>query len=376
MKVAIVHDWLVTYGGAEWTILNWHKIFPDAPIYTLVYDQKKLGKDFGNLDIRTTYIQKLPLGKKLYKNLLPLMPGAWERLDLTDYDLVLSSCSSCSKGIITRPDAVHICYCHTPTRYLWDMYYEYLGETKNPIKKMLMPPLIHKLRMWDKLAADRVDYFIANSEFTKQRIKKYYHRDSTVIYSVGGNFVPEELYRQTKKEDFYLVVGRQVAYKRVDLAIKACLTLNKKLVVIGKGPESDNLKKLAQGNKNIIFLGYQPNEKILEYYAKAKALLFPGKEDFGFTPVEAQTGGTPVLAFGQGGALETVKANQTGLFFQEQTEDSLIQCIERFEREGVQYTPEQIRAYATETFSTERFKQQIHDFCMEKYQEFTGKEAK
>lgn len=362
LKVALVQDWLVKFGGAEWTLLNWHKIFPDAPLYTLVYDKEKMGEAFSDFDIRTTYIQKIPGGVKHYQMLLPLMPGAWECLDLTKYDLVISSCSSCCKGIITRPDAVHVCYCHTPTRYFWDMFYEYRDQS-NPIKRFLMTPFIHKLRMWDRLAADRVDYFIANSKFTQKRIKKYYRRESDVIYSVGGNFVSDELFNSTEKEDFYLTTGRLIGYKRFDLAIEACNRLGKKLIVVGTGNEEENLKKIA--GPTIEFKGYCSNEEILQYYAKAKAFLFPGLEDFGFTPVEAQSGGTPVIAYGKGGALETVKKGETGLFFYEQSVDSLVECIEKFEEKGVICDKQEIRDFAN-TFSAENFRKQIYEYCMDK----------
>lgn len=362
LKVALVQDWLVKFGGAEWTLLNWHKIFPDAPLYTLVYDKEKMGEAFSDFDIRTTYIQKIPGGVKHYQMLLPLMPGAWERLDLTEYDLVISSCSSCCKGIITRPDAVHVCYCHTPTRYFWDLFYEYRDQS-NPVKRLFMTPFIHKLRMWDRLAADRVDYFIANSKFTQKRIKKYYRRESDVIYSVGGNFVSDELFNRTEKEDFYLATGRLIGYKRFDLAIEACNKLGKKLIVVGTGNEEENLKKIA--GPTIEFKGYCSNEEILQYYAKAKAFLFPGLEDFGFTPVEAQSGGTPVIAYGKGGALETVKGGETGLFFYEQTVDSLVDAIKLFEETGVTYERTEIRDYAN-TFSAENFRKQIYEYCMER----------
>lgn len=362
IKVALVQDWLVKFGGAEWTLLNWHEIFPDAPLYTLVYDKKRMGEAFADFDVRTTYIQKIPGGVKHYQMLLPFMPGAWERLNLMEYDLVISSCSSCCKGIITRPDAVHICYCHTPTRYFWDMFYEYRRES-NPIKAFLMTPFIHKLRIWDKLAADRVDFFIANSKFTQKRIAKYYRRESDVIYSVGGNFVNDELFNSTKNEDFYLTVGRLVGYKRIDLAIEACNRLGKKLIIVGTGDEEENLKKIA--GPTIEFKGYCSEKEILYYYAGARAFLFPGLEDFGFTPVEAQSGGTPVLAYGKGGALETVKEGVTGLFFEEQTVDALVECIEEFEKNGVSGNREGIRDYAN-TFSAEHFRRQMYEYCMEK----------
>ena len=227
-KVAIVHDWLVSYAGADRVVDCMHHVFPDAPIYTLVYDEKKMPEWFRSYDVRTTWVQKLPFATRIYKKLLPLMPRAFEALDLSEYDLVLSSSSSCSKGVITRPDAVHICYCHTPTRYVWDFYYTYRANA-NPLVRAVMPGQMYKLRQWDKCAADRVDYFIANSRYIARRIKKYYRRDSDVIYPCvhinESPFVP--------KEDFYLVVGRFTWYKRIDLAVAACTKLGRKLVVIG-----------------------------------------------------------------------------------------------------------------------------------------------
>lgn len=362
MKVALVQDWLVKFGGAEWTLLNWHKIFPDAPLYTLVYDGKKMGQAFSDFDIKTTYIQKIPGAVKHYQTFLPLMPGAWERLDLTEYDLVISSCSSCCKGIITRPDALHICYCHTPTRYFWDMFYEYKSQS-NSIKAFFMTPFIHKLRMWDRLAADRVDYFIANSKFTQQRIKKYYRRDSDVIYSVGGNFVDDTLFENTRNEDFYLTTGRLIGYKRFDLAIEACNKLGKRLIVVGTGVEMNNLKKIA--GTTIEFKGYCSDKDILNYYARAKAFLFPGLEDFGFTPVEAQAGGTPVIAYGSGGALETVVDGETGIFFYEQTVDALVGAMEQFEKDGVIKNRNEIREYAN-GFSAENYRKEMYNYCLSK----------
>ena len=363
MKVALVQDWLVKFGGAEWTLQNWHKIFPDAPLYTLVYDEKVMGEQFKDFDVRTTYIQKIPGAVKNYQVLLSFMPRAWESLDLTEYDLVLSSCSSLCKGIITRPDAVHVCYCHTPPRYLWDLYYDY-KKSANPIKKFFMPSQIHKLRMWDRLAADRVDYFIANSKFTQKRIKKFYGRDSEVIYSVGGNFVSDQLYAQTTKEDFYLISGRLESYKKVDLAIEACNKLGKKLVVIGKGKEMDRMKGIA--GPTIEFKGFVTNDEMVEYYAKAKALLFPGVEDFGFVPVEAQSGGTPVIGYGRGGILETVVEGRTGVFFKEQTLECLCDAIPRFET--MTFDADVIREHAL-SFDAAHFREQIERFCTEKYAE-------
>ena len=356
LKVAIVHDWLVSYAGADRVVDCMHHVFPDAPIYTLVYDKEKMPTWFRDYDIRTTWIQKLPFATKLYKKLLPLMPGAFEALDLSEYDLVLSSSSSCSKGVITRPDAVHICYCHTPIRYVWDFYYTYRANA-NPLVRAVMPSQMHKLRQWDKCAADRVDYFIANSRYIAQRIKKYYRRDSDVIYPcVHINQSPF-----VEKEDFYLVVGRFTWYKRIDLAVAACTKLGRRLVVIGTGDEESRLKAMA--GPTVEFKGGGlSDEEVRGYYLRAKAFLFPGEEDFGITPVEAQSAGTPVLAFGRGGACETVEDGRTGLLFHAQTVESLAECIEKFEAEGVTCSKEEIRAHSL-SFSEARFEEELHAYC-------------
>lgn len=363
LKVAIVHDWLVSYAGADRVVDCMHHVFPDAPIYTLVYDKDKMPAWFRDYDIRTTWIQKLPFATKLYKKLLPLMPGAFEALDLSEYDLVLSSSSSCSKGVITRPDAVHICYCHTPIRYVWDFYYTYRANA-NPLVRAVMPGQMHKLRQWDKCAADRVDYFIANSRYIAQRIKKYYRRDSDVIYPcVHINRSPF-----VEKEDFYLVVGRFTWYKRIDLAVAACTKLGRRLVVIGSGDEESRLRAIA--GPTVEFKGGGlSDEEVRDYYLRAKAFLFPGEEDFGITPVEAQSAGTPVLAYGRGGACETVEDGRTGLLFHAQTVDSLAECIEKFEAEGVTCTKEEIRAHSLR-FSEERFEAQLRAYCARRVEDW------
>lgn len=354
-KVAIVHDWLVAYAGADRVVDCMHHVFPEAPIYTLVYDEKNMPSWFKGYDIRTTYLQKIPFATKLYKGMLPWMPGAFEALDLSEYDLVISSCSSCSKGVITRPDAVHICYCNTPIRYVWDFYYTYRNNA-NWLAKLVMPHQMHKLRQWDKCAADRVDYFIANSHYIAQRIKKYYRRNSDVIYPcVHINESPLQ-----PKEDFYLVVGRFTWYKRIDLAVAACTKLGKKLVVIGSGGEGARLKALA--GATVQFISGASDEEVRSYYLRAKAFLFPGEEDFGITPVEAQSAGTPVLAYGRGGACETVKDGQTGRFFHAQTVEAMVRCIEDFEKNGVACDAAAIREHSR-SFSEQRFEAQFRAYC-------------
>jgi glycosyltransferase involved in cell wall biosynthesis len=356
LKIAIVHDWLVTYAGADRVVDQLHQLFPGAPIYTLVYDRKQMPERFKTYDIRTTRVQKIPFATKLYKNMLTLMPGAFERLDLTEYDLVISSCSSCSKGVITRPDAVHICYCHTPTRYIWDFYYTYLRNAGS-LKRLMIPRMVQKMRLWDRLAADRVDYFVANSNFIAQRIRKYYRRESTVIYPCVHI---SEIQPVDTPDDYYLTVSRFTYYKRVDVAIQACNRLGKRLVVVGAGDEGRKLRALA--GPTVEFRGAVPDEEVRRLYSRAKAFLFPGEEDFGITPVEAQSAGCPVLAYGKGGALETVQDGKTGLFFPEQNEQSLAECIKRFEKDGVACTRAEIRAHSLR-FSEERFREEMSAYC-------------
>lgn len=357
-KVALVHDWLVSSGGAERVLKTLHDLYPDAPIYTLVYDEAKAPSWLKKCDVRTTYIQKWPGGKNHHKLLLSFMPKAWEALDLTEYDVVISSCMSCCKGVLTRPEAVHVCYCHSPIRYVWDMYYEYLRDAST-IKQLAMPHLIHKVRQWDYLAAQRVDFFVSNSDFVGKRINKYYRRDAKTIYP-GARINEHPL---VDPEDYYLVVSRFVGYKRIDLAIEACNLLKKKLVVIGSGGEEE--KKLRQlAGPTIEFLGRVSDEEMEHYYLRAKAFLFPGMEDFGLTPIEAMSAGVPVLAYGKGGALETVVDGKSGLFFERQDAESLVACMKRFEAEGVAWSREEIRDHSL-LFSEDVFKKEIEAFVME-----------
>ena len=363
-KVALVHDWLVSEGGAEQVLKCFHEIWPNAPIYTLVYNEKKAPAWTHGLDIRTTYIQDWPGGKTHHKFLLSFMPRAWEALDLTEYDLVVSSCASCCKGVITRPDAVHICYCHSPIRYVWDLYYDYL-EGASAIKRAFMPSMIHKVRMWDFQAAQRVDSFISNSDYVGRRIAKFYRRESTTIHP--GIFLPEGEVRE-EREDYYFVLSRFVGYKRIDIAIEACNMLGRKLVVAGSGGEEEERLR-AMAGPTVEFVGRVSDEQLSDYYAGARAFLFPGIEDFGLTPLEAMAGGAPVLAYGEGGARETVVDGETGLFFREQNAESLAVCIEEFERYN--FSASACRARA-EQFSRENFKKEILAFCEMKIEEVAG----
>lgn len=354
-KVAIVQDWLVSRGGAEQVLQCFHELYPEAPIYVLVHDEDKAPEWARGLDVRTSYIQRWPGGKDHYRLLLSFMPKAWEALDLTEYDLVLSSCSSCCKGVLTRPDAVHVCYCHSPIRYVWDLYYDYF-EGSSAIKRAFMPHMIHKVRMWDFQAAQRVDRFVANSDYVGKRIAKFYRRESTTIHP--GIRIPEGLVSE-ERDDYYFVLSRFVGYKRIDLAIEACNKLGRRLIVAGSGGEEEE-KLRAMAGPTVEFVGRVSDERLQDYYSHAKAFLFPGIEDFGLTPLEAMAGGAPVLAYGEGGALETVVDGETGMFFHEQSAEALASCIEEFERCG--FSAAACRARA-EQFSREKFKREIATFC-------------
>lgn len=355
MKTAIVVDWLTQMGGAERVVLAIKELFPDAPIYTTVYNPDTVDRVFHDMDIRTSFIQKLPGAKRSYQKYLPLIPTAVEQFDLSEFDLVVSSSSSCAKGILTRADTVHVCYCHTPMRYAWDFYHEYLnGPDVGSLKRKLIPWLMNYIRMWDRLTADRVDYFIANSHNVAHRIKKHYRRDSTVIHPPveASFFKPDD-----KDEDYFLLISRLVPYKRVDLAVQACNRLNLPLRVVGTGPELERLKAMA--GPTVKMMGRLSEEDIKLHYARCRAFLFPGEEDFGITPLEAQASGRPVIAFGKGGALETVVDGETGLFFNEQTVEALVSSLQRFN--NMSFNKQEIRHHA-EKFDRRNFQKSVKSF--------------
>lgn len=362
LKVAIVHDWLLTIGGAEKVLKDLHELFPEAPIYTLIYDEARAPSWTQSCDIRTSLLQRIPFGRRVYKHLLPIMPHVWENVDLTEYDLVISSSMSCCKGVITSSDAVHVSYCHSPTRYLWDMSFSYM-ESKNFLIRTLMFLLFKSLRTWDYSAAQRVDFFVANSNFIASRIKKFYKRDSEVIYpgvdkklSYGENIGASD-------DPFYLIVARLVDYKRIDLAIKACNELQRKLVIVGSaGEEAKKLQSIA--GPTIEFKGRISDSEIAHLFENARAFLFPGLEDFGIAPVEAMQAGLPVIAYGRGGALETVLDGKTGVVFSEQSVESLCAALKKFESDGVEWSKDRIMEHAKQ-FSTENFKTMFSDFIEE-----------
>lgn len=370
MKIAIVHDWLTDPGGAEKVLQQFLVCYPEADLFTTVdFFPEKARKDLlFNKYAKTTFIQNLPFAKSKYRNYLPLMPLAIEQLDLSSYDLVLSSSYAVAKGVITGPDQVHVSYVHSPIRYAWDLQHQYLRESglNKGIKGWLAKWFLHKIRMWDYRTAQGVDHYISNSKFISKRIKKVYGKESTVIYppvdTSGFTFWPE-------KEDFYLTASRMVPYKRIDLIVEAFAQMSdKKLVVIGDGPEMGKIK--TKSAENIQILGYQSYEVLKDYMQRAKAFVFAAEEDFGITPVEAQACGTPVIAFGKGGALETVidleaDANATGVLFESQTVESLKLAVERFENLSDKIKPETCRKNA-ERFSPERFRDEVKEFISNK----------
>lgn len=357
MKVAVVHDWLVNYGGAELFVEYLLKLYPDADIYTLIYDKKKMRGHFEPNKIFTSYFQKIPFASKIYTKLLKFMPGAFESFDFTGYDLVISSSSSCAKGVITPPSVPHVAFIHSPMRYAWDLFFDYRRRSGR-LTRFFMNRQMGQIRLWDYVSSQRIDVLIANSAYIARRIQKFWNRDARVIYlpTDVSRFSPSD----RPREDFYVAFSRLVPYKRIDLAISACKKLGRKLVVIGAGSEEKNLKSLAGSDKNILFTGRASDETALDYLQRCRALLFCAEEDFGFVPLEAQACGAPVVAFGKGGACETVIQNKTGLFFSEQTTDSLADAILRFEQldEAGTFKKEEITAHA-QSFTFERFKKEF-----------------
>ena len=367
MKFALVHEWLLGIAGSEKVLEAIYELYP-SPIFTLIADKNRLeNSPLRNANIFTSFIQKLPFARTKYRNYLFLFPLAIEQFDLSEYDVVISSSHAVAKGVLTKANQLHICYCHTPIRYAWDLYHQYLKESKinKRLKGLIVKLILHYIRIWDYSASQRVDYFVANSRYVAKRIKKIYNREAFVIYP------PVEVDKfevYTNKENFYLTVSRMVPYKKVDLIVEAFSKMpDKKLIVIGDGPDLKKIK--AKSSRNVELLGYQPFEVLKDYMQKAKALVFAAEEDFGIVPVEAQACGTPVIAFGKGGVLETVIKGRTGIFFEEQTVESLIEAVKFFEKIEDSFDYKVIRQNA-EKFGKERFKKEFKSLINKKIEEF------
>ena len=355
MRVALVHDYLNQYGGAERVLEAFCEIWPEAPIFTLVYDAERTGRAFEGRKIRTSFLQRVPLAIKHHRSFLMLMPWAVESFDLGKYDLIVSDSASFAKGVIAAPDSLHVCYCHTPTRYVWDDSQKYLEEFNYPsIVKKIVPPLLNYLRVWDGAASERPAKYIANSRFVASRIKKYHRREADVIHPPVGTssfFISNEI------DDYFLMVARFLPYKKVDLAVRVFNELGWPLKIIGDGPEKNNLKKNA--HSNIEFIGLISEKNLPGYYSRCRALIFPQEEDFGIAAVEAMSSGRPVVAFAGGGALEMVREGETGIFFKEQTVESLKDALLNFKQN--EFDPLRIKRRAAD-FDKEVFKEKIKNF--------------
>ena len=362
MKIALVHDYLSQHGGAERVLKAFHEIWPSAPVFVLFHDKKKID-DFEQADIRESFLAKLPFGRKKYQWYLPWMPLATERHNLHEFDVVLSSTSAFAKGVLTRPDTLHISYCHTPTRYLWTDTHEYLEDLKyNRLVKAFLPRLIYHLRLWDKMSVDRVDNFIANSGTVRNRIQKYYRRDSDIIYppvDVHKFFISKDI------GDYFVAGGRLVPYKRFDLLIHVFNRLRWPLIIFGDGPEEAKLKKYAKNN--IQFVGRVSDEDKASLLSRARALLHPQVEDLGITPIESMASGRPVIAYPVGGAAETVIPGETGEFFTSQNWESLLDTVLHFNYEN--WDSAKIREHA-ERYGAEAFKDRVKRYVEDRYEEF------
>ena len=365
MKVAIIQEWLTSVGGSDKVVKAILDVFPKADIFTLVSDKnvcQELGIDYSK--VTNSFIQKLPFSKKKYRTYLPLFPFAIEQFNLDKYDVIISSSHAVAKGVITNNNQIHICYCHSPIRYAWDLYHSYLKDAnlQRGLKGLIAKMFLHRIRMWDLCSSFRVDYFISNSDYIAKRIKKIYRREATTIYP---NVDVESFTLKTDKEDFYLASSRLVPYKRIDIIVEAFNMMpDKQLIVIGDGPEYERISKIAKSN--IKLLGYVPFEDLKSYLQRAKAFVFAANEDFGIIPVEAQACGTPVIAYGIGGALETVKKDVSGFFFLEQSAKAIKDCIELNEKALSNLNPKEIRKHA-EKFSEENFKSKIKKFVEYKF---------
>ena len=365
-KVAIVHEWFVDHSGSEKVLEQILQVFPEADLFAVVeFLPDHLKRFINNKPVKTTFIQKLPFARTKYRNYLPLMPLAIEQLDVSAYDVVISNSHAVSKGVITHNNQLHLCYCHSPMRYAWDLYHQYLRESglNRGIKGFFAKLFLHYLRQWDLSTVNRIDHFIANSDYIAARIKKVYGRKADVIYPpVDVN----KFALHTRKEDFFLTASRFVPYKKIDLIVEAFTELpDQQLYVIGEGPDFDKVQRIAAGHDNIHLLGFQPQDKLEYYMQRARAFVFAADEDFGIIPVEAQACGTPVIAYRRGGSLETVREGFSGIFFERQEVSFIKKAVEQYLSHADQFDPQQIRLHA-ESFSIGRFRDEFHHFVLDK----------
>ena len=377
MNLALVHDWITLIGGGERALKVFRELWPQAPLYTLVCDQtsaRQLG--FGPEQVRTSFLQRLPRATRWYRRYLPLYPLAVESFDLSQHEVILSSSHAAAKGVVVRADQLHICYCHTPMRYAWDLAHQYLRENRLHVgpRFLLAHLLLHYLRLWDCLTAPRVDYFLANSTCTARRIWRAYRREATVVY---GPVNTERFRPSGPKEEYFIFVSRLVPYKRADLVIATFNRLGLPLVVVGDGPQMPQCRKMA--GPGVRLVGYQDDEEVARLMARARAVVFAAEEDFGLVPVEAQAAGTPVIAYGRGGVEDTVVPatgdnwdSATGVFFHEQTPEALAEAVGRFIKWEDKFRPDVLRANA-ERFSREKFKLRVKAFVEEKWEEFRNR---
>ncbi|MBX9866902.1 MAG: glycosyltransferase family 4 protein [Burkholderiales bacterium] len=378
MKIALVHEWLINYAGSERVVEQILNCFPQADLFSLI-DFIPVGqRDFiQNKTVTTSFIQRMPFAKTKHRHYLPLMPLAVEQLDVSSYDVVISSSHAVAKGILTGPNQLHICYCHSPIRYAWDMQHQYLREAgiTHGLKSWLTRYILHKIRLWDYRTANGVDYFVANSKFIARRIFKVYRREASVIYP---NVDVDKFTLQTEKQDYYLTASRLVPYKKIVLIAEAFASMpDKKLKIVGTGPDQKKIADLVATAANIEYLGFVEDAELVNLMQNAKAFVFAAEEDFGIIPVEAQACGTPVIAYGRGGSLETVHGltseSPTGVFFAKQSVAAVIAGVTQFEAQTV-ITSENCRQNALR-FSASRFRTEFTQFVEQKYQEFCERKS-
>jgi glycosyltransferase involved in cell wall biosynthesis len=370
-KVALVHHWLLAMTGGERVCEAICELFQKPDLFTLFAEASQLAPILRNTSITTSFLQRMPFARKYYRYYAPLFPVAVELFDLRSYALVITSDASVVKGVITKPETCHLCYCYSPMRYAWNMFPEHLADG-NALKRLCVAITMHYLRLYDQAAAARVDYIAAISNGVRNRIWKYYRRDSEVIYPPCD---VERFRILNQADNYYLCVGRLVGYKRFDLAVKAFNTSGRRLVIAGDGPDAARLKSMAE--RNIEFLGRLSDDDLAILYSQCKALIFPGEEDFGIVPVEAQASGRPVIAYGKGGALETVIPGRTGLFFPQQTSEALNEAVDEFEAISDRFNPNEIRKNAVR-FGKERFKKEFEEYvqrCLTEHRSLLSRSA-